>query len=47
MESEPSALERQALEAELEIYIRAEAGGPNDLDEALEAAGILCLLDAD
>ncbi len=34
----------QALETELEAYIRAEAGGPHDLDEALEAAGVEHLL---
>ena len=36
--------ERQKIEAELEAYIRAEAGGPHDLDEALEAAGVEHLL---
>lgn len=37
---------RQALETELEAYIQAEAGGPHDLDEALEAAGVEFLLEA-
>ncbi len=35
---------RQATETELEAYIRAEAGGPHDLDEDLEAAGVEHLL---
>lgn len=37
---------RRALEAELEAYIQAEAGGPHDLDEGLEAAGVEHLLAA-
>lgn len=37
--------EHQALEAALDAYIRAEGGGPNDLDEELEAAGVEHLLE--
>lgn len=36
--------QRQALEAALDAYIRAESGGPHDLDEELEAAGVEHLL---
>jgi hypothetical protein len=36
---------RQATESELEAYIRVEAGGPHDLDEALERAGVEHLLE--
>lgn len=37
--------ERQALDAALNAYIQSESGGPNDLDEALEAAGVEHLLE--
>lgn len=37
---------RQALDAALESYIQAESGGPNDLDEELEAASVEHLLEA-
>lgn len=34
----------QTLDAALTAYIQAESGGPNDLDEELEAAGVDHLL---
>lgn len=37
--------QRQALDQELDAYIQAQAGGPHDLDKALEAASVEHLLE--